>query len=158
MHYGTRVIIIIIRRRIYVQRGLQLQDYWPWCTAVVVNKVIIFLDKIHLLPTDGLPSQSAKSIYYVPAIIHQNLLTCFSGKKQWRFQRGIIFTKTYDDVSSNTKGMICKTQRNSFTIRTNASRSHKKYIHRKSDFIKYFYSVINQWYDFQLSLFTRLGQ
>ena len=103
MHYGTRVIIIIIRRRIYVQRGLQLQDYWPWCTAVVVNKVIIFLDKIHLLPTDGLPSQSAKSIYYVPAIIHQNLLTCFSGKKQWRFQRGIIFTKTYDDVSSNTK-------------------------------------------------------
>ena len=54
--------------------------------------------------------------------------------------------------------MICKTQRNSFTIRTNASRSHKKYIHRKSDFIKYFYSVINQWYDFQLSLITRLVQ
>ena len=61
MHYGTRVIIIIIRRRIYVQRGLQLQDYWPWCTAVVVNKVIIFLDKITFSqPTDSqakVPSQ-----------------------------------------------------------------------------------------------------
>ena len=27
----------------------------------------------------------------------------FGEKKQWRFERGIIFTKTYDDVSSNTK-------------------------------------------------------
>ena len=34
----------------------------------------------------------------------------------------------------------------------------KTTFYRKSDFIKYLYSVINQWYDFQLSLITRLVQ